>query len=79
MMTTARHHTENTTWYLELDQHAFTAHTAGAPQVVDVFIFLIQLPSAHCFFTGAVIAYKYNDLVFYHKKTQACAFHTPLV
>lgn len=46
--------------YLKLDQHAFTAHTAGAPQVVDVFIFLIQLPSAHCFFTGAVVTWKHR-------------------
>lgn len=48
--------------YLELDQHAFTAHTPGAPQVVDVFIFLIQLPCAHCFFTGAIVTYTYKLL-----------------
>lgn len=48
--------------YLQLDQHAFTAHTSRAPQVVDVFIFLIQLPSAHCFFTGAVITFTYKLL-----------------
>lgn len=41
--------------HLELNEHAFAAHTAGAPQVIDVLVFLIQLPSAHCFFTGAVV------------------------
>lgn len=78
--------------YLELDQHAFTAHTSGAPQVVDVFIFLIQLPSAHCFFAGAVITYSFKWLTIntrsasyrlslFHPighKTHAVAFHTLL-
>lgn len=41
--------------YLELNEHAFAAHAAGAPQVIDVLVFLIQLPSARRFFTGAVV------------------------
>lgn len=44
--------------HLQLDQHAFAAHTTRTPQVVDVFIFLIQLPGAHCFFTGTIITCK---------------------
>lgn len=50
--------------HLELDQHALTAHTSRAPQVVDVLIFLIQLPSAHRLFTGAVITYEVSAVNF---------------
>ena len=41
--------------HLELDEHALAAHTAGAPQVVDVFVLLVQLPSADRVFTGPII------------------------
>lgn len=49
------HHIITYYTYFELDQHAFTAHSSRAPQIVDVLILLIQLPGAHCFFTSAII------------------------
>lgn len=49
--------------YLELNQHAFAAHASGAPQVVDVFVFLVQLPGAHGVFAGAVVTcgHQFNE------------------
>lgn len=58
--------------YLELDQHAFTTHTSRAPQVVDVFIFLVQLPSAHCFFTGAIVTLRHKLLTINIYPTFGC-------
>lgn len=41
--------------HLELDQHALAAHTTRAPQVVDVLVLLVELPSAHRLLTGTII------------------------